>query len=207
MLGVVIGRRRQGKSTLALALAKAKRQTVIVFDPNDQYGKLEHVALKSFPGWMEASHPGSVCRILPSDPKADFDALTATLDGGHWAWGEYTLIVDECSMLMSSTYVHPVLERYARTSPKDVHTILTTHRAVDVNTLYRALATDWFFFHQHLDRDVENISDNFGADVAVESRSLPEYHLIHYWLDPGGLPRHETWDKPQEWFIDIGRTT
>lgn len=207
MLAVVIGRRRQGKSTLALALARSHKQTIIVFDPNDQYGNVERVALDSFETWMSETTPDSICRVVPTDPRADFEALTDILDGGNWTWGEYTLIVDECSMLMAPSYVHPEMERYARTSPKDVHTILTTHRTVDVHTLYRALATDWFMFHQHLDRDLENIADNFGDEVASQAKTLPEYHLIHYWLDPGGLPRHEIWNDPQEWFIDIGRTT
>jgi hypothetical protein len=69
------------------------------------------------------------------------------------------------------------------------------------------LATDWFIFQQHLDRDLENIADNLGTDVALQSKSLPNYHVIHYWLEAGGLPKHEIWDKPDDWFIDIGRTT
>lgn len=205
MLAVIIGRRRQGKSTLALSLAVAKKQTVIVFDPNNQYEALNQIT--DIGEFMENSTPDSIGRIVPTDPKTDWEALTAELDGGQWNWGEYTLIVDECSMLMSPSYVHPVLERYARTCPKDVHIVLTTHRTVDVHTLFRALATDWFIFQQHLDRDLENIADNLGADVALESKSLPNYHVIHYWLEAGGLPNHEIWDKPDEWFIDIGRTT
>jgi nicotinamide riboside kinase len=205
MLSVIIGRRRQGKSTLALSVAKSHFQTTIVFDPNDQYGNLERI--DDIAVWMENTNPQSIGRIVPIDPKPDFEQLAAELDGGSWKWGDYVLIVDECSMLMSPSWVHPILERYARTSPKDVSVILTTHRTVDVHTLFRALATDWFFFNQHLDRDLENISDNFGAEIAQKSKELPNYHLIHFWLDSGGVPKHDIWDKPEEWFIDIGRKT
>ncbi len=205
MLAVIIGRRRQGKSTLALALAKQEKRTVIVFDPNDQYGHIEVIA--SLPEWMEKSEPGSIGRIVPADHVAEFEAIVSELDGGTWRWGDYTLIVDECSMLMNPQKVHPALERYARTSPKDVSIILTTHRTVDVHTLFRALATDWFFFHQHLDLDIENIRDNFGRELAEETKTLPQYHCIHYWLEVGGLPAREKWNDPDVWYIDIGRRT
>ena len=206
MLAVIIGRRRQGKSTLALSIAKAQKHSVIVFDPNDQYCNLP--LIPDMGEFMSVSTPDSVGRVIPStDPKADFEALAGELDGGHWRWGEYTIIVDECSMLMSPGYVHPQLIRYARTCPKDVSIILTTHRSVDVHTLFRSLATDWFFFHQHLDRDLETIADNFGPEVAELSKTLPEFHVIHCWLDPGGLPKHEVWDTPADWYLDIGRRT
>lgn len=205
MLAVMIGRRRQGKSTLALSVARSQKKTTIIFDPNNQYENIPTIA--DLGAWMIESSPESVGRIVPTDPVADWETIVAELDGGAWKWGDYALIVDECSMLMNPSKVHWALERYARTSPKDVSVILTTHRTVDVHTLFRALATDWFIFNQQLDRDLENITDNFGADVAVASRGLANYHVLHYWLDAGGAPRFEVWDRPDEWFIDIGRRT
>lgn len=205
MLAVIIGRRRQGKSTLALSLAKAQQKTIIVFDPNDQFGNVPQIT--DLAAFMSQAGPQDVGRIIPTDPLADWQRLAEYLDGGAWAWGEYVLVLDECSMLMSPNRIDPALERYARTSPKDVSVILTTHRTVDVHTLFRALASDWFLFHQHLDRDLETITDNMGADVAQASMQLPNYHLIHFWLSPGGRPEWEIWDKPNEWFIDIGRRT
>lgn len=207
MLAVIIGRRRQGKSTLAFSLATSHQQTVIVFDPNDQYGNLPAIPVDGLRDWMAQSTPTSVVRIVPIEPVSDWEAIAVELDGGFWKWGEYTLILDECSMLMSTQRINPALERYARTSPNDVHLILTTHRSVDVHTLFRSLASDWFIFHQHLDRDLETLADNMGPDLAEASARLPEYHLIHFWLDTGGVPRWIVWDRPRDWFIDIGRRT
>lgn len=207
MLAVIIGRRRQGKSTLAFSLAHSHKQTTIVFDPNNQYGNVPTITPEQLPEWMAQSKPDSIVRIVPTDAIGDWETIAAELDGGYWKWGEYTLILDESSMLMTSNKINPALERYARTSPKDVHVILTTHRSVDVHTLFRALASDWFVFHQHLDRDLETLQDNMGSDLAVASSQLAEYHVIHFWLDTGGVPRWVVWDKPNEWFIDIGRRT
>jgi hypothetical protein len=190
MLAVIIGRRRQGKSTLALSLALSREKTVVVFDPNDQYGNLELIT--NLPDWLANANEKSVGRIVPIDPLADWQTIAETLDGGRWAWGEYVLLLDECSMLMSPQKIDPALERYARTSPKDVDVILTTHRTVDVHTLFRAL---------------ETIADNMGSDIARASMSLPNFHLIHFWLSTGGTPEWEIWDKPSDWYVDIGRRT
>lgn len=205
MLAVIIGRRRQGKSTLALALAKSSQRSVIVFDPNDQYGQIEEI--EDLENWMGISAPGSVGRIQAENPIADWEYIISELDGGDWKWSEYVLLVDECSMLMSPGKVHPGLERYARTSPRDVDVILTTHRTVDVHTLFRALATDWYIFNQHLDRDVETIAGTFGQELAQTSTTLANYHLIHFWLGPGGDPLWKKWTNPKAWYIDIGRKT
>lgn len=205
MLSVIIGRRRQGKSTLALSLARAENRTTIIFDPNDQYGHITPIGdVETF---MQNADERSIARIVPSDPISEWEQLAEALDGGGWRWGEYVLILDEASMLMQSSRLHPALERYARTSPKDVGLILTSHRTVDIHTLFRALATDWYLFHQHLDRDLETIADNFGVDVAEASSTLAEYHLIHYWLAKGGTPEWAIWSNPADWYIDIGRTT
>jgi hypothetical protein len=204
VLAVIIGRRRQGKSTLAYALALRFGETIIVFDPNNQFGALP--AIEDVPGFLETG--GRVGKILP--PAAPEDAwaeLTAELDGGGWQWGEYTLIADECSMLMSAHYLDPQTERYARTAPKDVRLLMTTHRASDLNPLIRALASDWFIFQTSLERDLKAITDQFGVEVSAAVRNLPPYHVLHYWLDSGGVPRFEVWDKPAEWYVDIGRTT
>jgi hypothetical protein len=205
MLAVIIGRRRQGKSTLALSLARSRKRTVIIFDPNNQYNAVPAITSEQLAVWLPESKTGDIVRIVPTDAESDWPALAEVLDGNAWRWGDYVLILDECSMLMSPQWIDPALERYARTCPNDVDLILTTHRMVDVHTLFRALASDWYIFHQHLDRDVDLISFNFGSRIAEESKRLPEYHLIHFWLERGGTPTFKVWNKPAAWFVDIGR--
>lgn len=204
MVTAILGRRRQGKSTLAYSLALAHEQTILVFDPNSQFNALARVEdVEAF--FASGERAG---RIVPdAEPETAWEALANELDGGAWRWGEYTLIVDECSVLMSPSWIDPLLERYIRTAPADVHLILTTHRAVDVHPLIRALASDWLIFQTHLVRDLKNMEDHFGADVAAKARALRPYHAIHYWLDSGGVPRAEVWSNPAEWYVEIGRVT
>lgn len=205
MLAVIVGRRRQGKSTLAFRLATRSGKTIIVYDPNNQYEDLPVVELEQLEEWLETSPPGSICRIMPVDPTNDWKILADILDGGSWRWGDYALLLDECSMLMSNHKLDANLERYARTSPKDVEVYLTTHRVTDVNILFRSLATDWFFFNQYQELDMDVITKNQGADVAAATASLAEYHVVHWWIDKGGTPKFTVWRDPSEWFIQIGR--
>ena len=207
-LSLILGRRRQGKSTLALSIALSTGKTVIIFDPNNQYEAIP--SIDNLADFMKASGDDgkqAIGRIVAEPPIDEWQTIADELDGGSWRWGDYALIVDECSMLMNSSKVNPALERYIRTSPKDVDLILTTHRMVDVNPLLRALCTDWYFFQTHIDIDIEAMADNFGKVIAAKSTQLPNYQVLHFWLAPGGTPEHEVWDKPEEWYIDIGRTT
>lgn len=206
MMSVIVGRRRQGKSTLALALAKAKRQTIVIFDPNDQYTNIAQI--DELDGWLESADENSIGRIVPAPPvDQTWQEIAEILDGGQWEWADYTLILDECSMLMSPHSLDDKLERFARTAPKDVHLILTTHRARDVNPLFRALATDWFVFQTSIALDLDALRRNFGDDIANTVPSLPKYHVAHYWLSDGGIPIMTVWNKPHEWYVDIGRKT
>lgn len=205
MLAVIIGRRRQGKSTLGLALAKHFNRTIIVFDPNDQYGNLE--IIEDLAAWMESANSESIGRVLATNPIADFEAMVAELDGGVWKWADYTFVIDECSVLMSPSYLHPAMERYARTSPKDVDVICISHRIVDINTLFRSLATDWFVFKQTMERDLQSLSDEFGPQFATECKTLDLYQVNHHWIGEGGVPMTEIWADPSVWNIDIGRRT
>lgn len=206
MLGVVIGRRRQGKSTLALALALERRKTVLIFDPNDQYRNIDQIT--DLEGWLDGSTDRSIGRIVPAPPIDEhWQQIAATIDGGKWEWSDYVLILDEASMLMSPQSMDDMLERYVRTAPRDIDVIVTTHRPRDIHPLMRALATDWFVFQTQIALDVDVIRKNFGDDLAAVVQRLPEYHVAHHWLDRGGVPRTVVWDRPQDWYIDIGRST
>jgi hypothetical protein len=209
MLALIIGRRRQGKSTLALALALMQRHTVIVFDPNDQYAGFPAVSSAGEVGAaLERSSDGDIIRYLPAPPVEEhWQALADLLDGGTWEWADYTLILDEASMLMSPHYLDEKLERFARTAPKDISLILTTHRPRDIHPLFRALATDLFCFQTTLALDVKVLQENYGAELASAVQRLGRYQVAHYWLAEGGTPMVHVWDKPSEWFIDIGRKT
>lgn len=197
---LVWGRRRQGKSTLSLALALAQRQTVIVWDPNNQYQCLPLVELDELEDALESL---LAFRYMPIDSWEEFSELMAVLDGDDWKWQDYTLVLDESSALQNPHKLHPNLERLVRQKPADITVIETTHRPSDTNSLVKALASDVFVFQTYLARDLDYLADNFGADVAEQVAHLPKYHVLHWWLDEGGVPRTNVWAEPKLWHVPI----
>jgi len=204
MNAVIFGRRRQGKSTLSLALAvSTAAETIIVFDPNNQYQSLERVSPADLESWLQKGN--TVCRIDVIDPVTDFEDTMEVLDGGEWRFANYAIVIDESSFLQKPQRIHPEWERLMRQSPRDVHLIQNTHRAPDTHNLVRALASDVFVFQTYLRRDLNYLAENFGDDMADAVARLPKYHVIHWWLDEGGVPQWREWRNPDVWYVDIGR--
>lgn len=202
---VIWGRRRQGKSTLALALAvAAARPSIIIFDPCEQFLAFPHVELDELDEWLETEE-ARIVRYAPrgQDVEQAFSDLMDVLDGGQWAWADYTLILDESSLLQRPQRLHPALDRLIRQAPDDITVIQTMHRPSDAHPLVRSLATDYFWFSTYLARDLDVARDTWGDEVADRIARLPVYHVLHFWLDRGGEPRWRVWDQPDLWYVPL----
>lgn len=174
----------------------------MIFDPCAQYRNFPLIAdLDS--AMSDGPEIFRVSESLESDPERAFSVTMETLDGGQWRWSDYTLIVDESSMLQRPQSMHPALARLIRQAPDDVCVIQTLHRPSETHPTVRALVTDCFFFQAHIARDLEVIEQTYGAEVAAKVSRLSQHHVLHWWLGAGGIPRYEVWDKPEEWFIEL----
>ncbi len=128
------------------------------------------------------------------------------LDAGTWKWADYALIIDEAVFLQKPQYLRPALARLIRQSPDDVCVIQTLHRPSETHPTVRALASDLFFFQSYLQRDLDVIAQNYGADVSEAVSKLGQHEVIHWWLQPGGKPTWKTWRDSKDWYIPIGET-
>ena len=201
---VIWGRRRQGKSTLALALAIASaKRPIIIFDPCDQYTLFPAANDDLLEELLDSEY--GVVRWSPAgdDPENAFENLMAILDGGTWRWAEYALIVDESSILQRPQRIHPALDRLVRQAPDDIFVVQTMQRPSDAHPLVRSLASDYFWFHTYLARDLEVVADTWGTEVAERISQLPSYHVLHFWLDLGGKPRWTIWSDPAIWYVPL----
>lgn len=198
---VLWGRRRQGKSTLALALAIVSgKRPIFIFDPCAQFTYFP-VARD-----LEAAMSTQGIFRIPvetSDPETEFAELMDFLDGGTWEWSDYALIVDETSQLQRPQAAHPAILRLIRTGPDDVFVAETLHRPSETHGTVKALSTDYFIFQTSLRRDLEVISDNYGPDVASAVSKLGAYQCVHIWIDPGGAIRWKIWDDPAIWYVPL----
>jgi hypothetical protein len=187
-----------------LAAATGK-PNVIIFDPVNQYSAFPNLIPSEIEEWLEDDGTGIV-RYAPGRGQVPdaFDALMETLDGGVWEWGDYVLIIDEASYLQNAHWMHPALDRLVRQAPQDIVVIQTMHRPADAHMLVRSLATDYFWFFIDQARNLEAVRESWGDDVAEIVAHLPVYHVLHFWVDVGGVRRWAVWDDPSVWYVPIG---
>jgi len=192
---LVLGRRRQGKSTLSLAIARARAPTVVVFDPNAQFDGFGLIPIEELPDALEQDEAVLVVRPDPGAVLDDWQAVAEIL----WGYEDYALILDEASVVQQPGWCDPWLERFLRQAPDSVSLIQNTHRAVDLVKLSRALATDLFLFRTTLEADLRLLESEFpGLDVKRVA-CLPPYHVVHYTWD-GRRDHNYIWDDPGSWF-------
>jgi hypothetical protein len=218
MNAIVMGRRRQGKSTLALRLCRTYHQTVFVWDPNNQFSALPESTddIQELREWIDdesLEHGVIVFRPRPGELEDDFTDLVDVI----WPLGNYALLVDEASTVQRPQLTHPKLELLMRQAPRDgavntegasldVSVVQTSHRPADINSLCRALATDSFLFQVSLRRDLDVIEAQHGADVAAVLPTLQQWHVCHTFQGNDGRQHYATWTEPADWYAPISAT-
>jgi hypothetical protein len=214
---LILGRRRQGKSTLALSIAARYHTDILIFDPNAQFkGFRTFEDVEEFRAWWtkEQVHGISVYRPQIGEVEECFEDFISVLrdDKGHALYGNLALIVDEASELQSSYAVNETLDWCLRRSPRDETTpagqvadwsvIQTTHRWPDANNLTKSQVTDVFMFQTTLSRDLKVVADTYGQDIAQILPRLKRHEVLHWWLDDGRA-KYAVWRNPAEWYISI----
>lgn len=201
---LVYGTRKQGKSTLSLALAIEAHPRVVIFDPNNQYPLIVSIDILDLDEWLQ-THNGSnyqLVRVGPFDTTEIWD-IFAVFSEALWHERNISIIIDEAHLLQGSNSMHPDLDRWNRRSSSSVLVIASTHRIVDAHPDSRYHADDVFFFYASLDRELKSIRENFGGTVAVAIPRLTRYQVIHWAKKPGGIPVWYVWDNGADWFIDL----
>jgi hypothetical protein len=209
----VIGRRRQGKSTLSLAIARRFHTAIIIFDPNAQFnGYPVFTETDRLLAYMrEYKCFIAVFRPEPGQVEEDFTALVEALK----PYGNYALIVDEAASVQRAYGLNKELEWLMRQAPRDgvrgangemldVSVIQNAHRVPDIHSLCRGVATDWFLFQTSLQRDLDAIEKQFGRDIAQTVPTLQRWHCVHVWQGYDGRIQYAIWRDPSEWYIRIG---
>jgi len=200
---LIYGTRKQGKSTLAVALAVSEHDRVVIFDPRGTFPVFQSFQIEEIHGRL-ASHRGGIqfTRVGPydtdevSDAFAEFTRVTREQEN-------ISVIVDEAHMLQGGNSLDPNLDRWNRESSSSVAVIQTTHRIVDAHPDSRYHADNVFFFYAYLPRELKTIRENFGDDVAQMVPSLKRHQVIHWHKATGGIPVFVVWERGEEWYIDL----
>jgi hypothetical protein len=208
MNDLIYGKRKQGKSTFALADAITRNRRVVIWDPNNMYPLIRSIHLDMLPDWVSESRETesgkfNLVRVGPlpiMDLMPDYFAGFSDILLGE---RDISIIVDEAQMLQGPQWIDPNLDRLMRQSPASVALIQTTHRIVNAHIDSRYHADNVFFFFADLPKELKTIAGEFGERTAELVPTLKPYQLVRYYRVRGGIPRVELWDDGARWYIDL----
>lgn len=216
---ICCGRREEGKTTLAIALAKQRHKAVVVFDPRAMcvgvpvYGvdDLEEVI-------QSGEHDGAVIAYRFDDGEVDceLENLCDFLFPPRFTKGAFALVIDEAGSRKIQTYntIHPALDRAVRqhpTQPPDyaVTVIQTSHRLADFHGASKSLMDELYIFNTSAPRDLQALEEHTQCpELVAQVRTLPKHHCIRYMYarQEGNDPQFEVWDQPDSWFLPATTT-
>lgn len=218
-----MGRRYQGKSTLALFLSKRIQarvgaHVIGIFDPKRSFKVIPHTSdLELFNELMETR--GNFAVSFQPSGRSDEDGVTVEVEsqfedfvstlGIDFHLGEshptrdnlrpFVLVVDEAWLLQARGSINGQLANLVRLADsQNFYLIQISHRPTDFSTAARSQADEYFFFRQWLASDVETVREWCGDEVAEAVSKLPLHHVIRYEVNTG---KWELWNKPEAWFI------
>jgi hypothetical protein len=225
---LVIGMRGQGKSTLALYLARKiqlaeSAHVIAIFDPKRTFNSVPHTSdVEVFEEWLE-THLGAISYqpfARPETEKKSTDEIAEEFTeffnalGVDWHFGlkeraarqnmaPFVLIVDEAWFLQGGMSAHPKLEQIVRLADsKNFYLIECAHRPKDFATRIRAQVDELYIFHQWLEEDLEIVRSWCGDEVANIVSKLPPHHVVRYEISTRTF---QVWTHPEGWHSDISQ--
>jgi len=210
MIILDIGRRGQGKTTLALYLAR-KSTRRFVFDPRGLVEQTPGIRLKTssptlISQGVDQVVDGDVPELILTptlEPQKAFNALLNEL----YEWlkrdpkASFALVVDELRFLPDlETDQFEWLLRCSQ--PDRVHVILTCHRPADIPVNIRAIADQWLIFRVTQEHDLKVISER--SERAAKAVRYLEKREFVAWDDATG--EFKVFRRPDQWFVPLGVT-
>jgi hypothetical protein len=189
-----IGRRRLGKSTLALFLAQPF-PTRIFFDPKCRQGFFtSDVIINDTSDLYQLLDTESEIIIKPMDHVAErfeiaCDQIKQWTDDNPEE--KFSLLVDEARLVeLQEKYLPQSFDYLLRTTLlEQCRIIITAHRPTDINPNIRAIADNWLMFRTTHLGDLKTIEERCGPDVVQEVMKLGPREFID-WNDQTG-----TWSR------------
>lgn len=204
MIALCIGRKEQGKTTLAYHLAYPF-PTRIIFDPREHFFTSSTQIEEGSELYDHLDDKAEII-IKPADHYPEqFEIVCDQLR--HWVRDnheeEFALLIDEAYDIKTPEYMPASLDWLMRkTKRKQTRIIFTAHRPVDISTDIRALSDNWLIFQSTQEHDLRIIAERCGREVADEVQKLRPREFIN-WDDSIG-----TWTKfmdPRAWYMSLSR--
>lgn len=213
----IVGRREEGKTTLALYKSQRYRARVI-WDPRGMIGSRETAIIVSDPDSLENAieereweHGPIVYRQESGDVESEFTSISQVLFPPKFTRGGFAFIIDEAGELQNPHQIHPELKRIIKQHPtfpanESVLVIQTNHRLSEFHNSCKALMNELYIFQTTLPRDLDVIDEHTGIpEVRVAVAGLPKHHCVRYIYgrQEKGIPQWEVWDDPNLWYTPL----
>jgi hypothetical protein len=212
MIYLVIGKRLQGKTTLAVYLAR-KNPRRFIFDPR---GMIEPARDGFVVSGQSTLIMQGVDQVIEGDegmreivvrPTLDVQSAFNAMVNELYQWlkaepsARFVLLIDEIRFIKDLQT--PQFEWLLRCSQPDrVHVIMTCHRPIDIPTDVRAIADNWLVFRMTQEHDLKTLSER-SQQAARIARHLREREFVH-WDDAAG--EHHLHRRADRWFVPLARS-
>lgn len=183
MVYLLIGRRKRGKTTLALYMVR-KSPRRMIFDPRGMIPTGAHAARFStgrafIDGGVPALEDGEIHEVIFTPDSDDLAGPFADFSGELKRWTvehpaePLGVLVDELGWVESARRDPPTLRRALRNCEPDIFNVyITCHRPVDVPVNTRSIVDYWALFHCVQEHDIEVIRERCNEHVAERVQRL-----------------------------------
>ena len=212
---ICCGRREEGKTTLAMFLARKHHKAVFAFDPRGMidgvivYGSDDLEDAIEAKAWNDGP---IIYRFDDGDDNTAFDEMSSVLFPPNFTKGGFSVVVDEAGRIQNA---HGINESFVRaikqhpTNPprESVSIIQTNHRLAEFNGACKSLMNELYIFQTTYDLDLRTLEAHTGLVQMNEIvKNLPQHHCVRYLY--GRQPnnqQYEIWNEPLVWYSDIKR--
>jgi hypothetical protein len=211
---LAVGRRKEGKSTLALWLAFQSHAAVFVFDPRGMFAghvvRSPEELQNAIKEKLYADGQPIVYRFDTGNAETAFDEMADVLFPPQFTMGGFALIVDEAGELQGANQINDALRRAVAQHPTDgdfrVTIIQTSHRLSEYHGKCKALVDELYIFRTTHPRDLQALLDYTGDESVLPIvQDLPQHHCLRYKFarQKDGVAQYEVWDNPTVWYVPM----
>lgn len=204
---LVCGRMKEGKTTLALYLAREWSNGVVVWDPRHRITGAVYVQdadeLEDAIAEKEWQKGIIVFRPDGLEIESQFDEMCSVMFTPVERFDHFALVVDEASEMQSAHRISPRLSQAVKQHPRSVLIVQTTHSLQDWHRASKDLTSDVYSFRLR-GRSLQALMEFCDGDRKLEEqvKNLPHHHCIRINLEASddGEDEITVLDNPSEWF-------
>lgn len=184
---LIVGRMKQGKTTLAMYLARERGLATVAWDPRNMIeGDVYCYSIEDLQDAIEMVKAGElpddvtiVYRFNAANLKDEFTNFCAAII----ELDNYSVVVDEASDLQGPNWMHPGFQRLTKQHKRGVDVFQTTHSLKEFNSRMRDNVTDIYCFAL-MGGSLKSVIDYTEAGVREENmiRELESkpYYYAHW---------------------------